>query len=58
MKREEREEIFNNDFLDREQAEVVSLTESRLLDVDRGRVLPYRIVKYPDRFGQNHRGGG
>jgi len=39
LKQEELKEIFNSAFLDREQAEVVSLTESRLLDVDRGEVL-------------------
>jgi len=39
LKREELKQIFNEAFLDREQAEVVSLTESRLLDVDRGEVL-------------------
>jgi len=39
LKREELEEIFDNAFLDREQAEVVSLTESYLLDVDRGEAL-------------------
>jgi len=31
--------IFDNAFLDREQTEVVALTESSLLDVDRGEVL-------------------
>jgi len=39
LKQEELEHVFNEAFLDREQAEVVSLTESRLLDVDRGEVL-------------------
>jgi len=39
LKKDELKEIFNDAFLDREQAEVVSLTESRLLDVDRGEVL-------------------
>jgi len=39
LKQEELEHVFNEAFLDRERAEVVSLTESRLLDVDRGEVL-------------------
>jgi len=39
LKREELQHVFESAFLDREQAEVVSLTESRLLDVDRGEVL-------------------
>jgi len=39
LKQDELKQIFNDAFLDREQAEVVSLTESRLLDVDRGEVL-------------------
>jgi len=39
LKQEELKHVFNEAFLDREQAEVVSLTESRLLDVDRGEVL-------------------
>jgi len=39
LKKDELEQIFNNAFLDREQAEVVALSESRLLDVDRGEVL-------------------
>ena len=39
LKQDELKQIFNSAFLDREQAEVVSLTESRLLDVDRGEVL-------------------
>jgi len=36
---QELDEIFDKAHLDREKAEVVSLTESRLLDVDRGEVL-------------------
>ena len=36
---QELDEIFDKAHLDRERAEVVSLTESNLLDVDRGEVL-------------------
>jgi len=39
LKEDELDLIFNNAFLDRERAEIVSLSESRLLDVDRGEVL-------------------
>jgi len=39
LKEEELNLIFDNAFLDREQAEVVALTESSLLDVHRGEVL-------------------
>jgi len=39
---------LNNAFLDREKAEVVSQTESRLLDVDRGEVL--RNARYIRTF--------
>jgi len=39
LKQDELKEIFNDAYLDREQAEVVSLTESRLLDIDCGEVL-------------------
>jgi len=39
LKEEELNLIFDNAFLDREQTEVVALTESSLLDVDRGEVL-------------------
>ena len=36
---QELDQIFDKAHLDRERAEVVSLTESTLLDVDRGEVL-------------------
>jgi len=39
LKEDELNLIFNSAFLDRQQAEVVSLAESRLLNVDRGEVL-------------------
>jgi len=39
LKHEELQHVLDSAFLDREQAEVVSLTESRVLDVDRGEVL-------------------
>jgi len=40
---QELEEIFDKAHLDREKAEVVSLTESNLLDVDRGEVLQLEL---------------
>jgi len=39
LKEDELDLIFNNAFLDRERAEIVSLSESSLLDVNRGEVL-------------------
>jgi len=39
LKEDELDLIFSNAFLDRERAEIVSLSESSLLDVDRGEVL-------------------
>jgi len=40
---QELDEIFDKARLDRERAEVVSLTESNLLDVDRGEVLQLEL---------------